>query len=103
MATAAGGPVGREAELSAIADFLEAEAAACAVAIVGEAGIGKTTVWEAAVDAAAGEGFRVLRACPAESEAKLAFSSLADLLGDAFDDVLGELPRRSGERSRWRS
>jgi DNA-binding CsgD family transcriptional regulator len=91
MATAAAAPVGREAELSAIAGFLEAEAAACAVAIEGEAGIGKTTVWEAAV-ADAGRASRVLRARPAESEAKLAFSSLADLLGDAFAEVLDDLP-----------
>lgn len=92
MAAAAAAPVGREAELAAIADFLEAEAAACAVALEGEAGIGKTTVWEAAVASAAGRGFRVLRARPAESEAKLAFSSLADLLGDASAEVLEELP-----------
>jgi DNA-binding CsgD family transcriptional regulator len=92
MATAAAAPVGREAELAAIADFLEAETAACAVAIEGEAGIGKTTVWEAAVSGAAGGGFRVLRARPAESEAKLAFSSLADLLGDASAEVLDDLP-----------
>jgi DNA-binding CsgD family transcriptional regulator len=92
MAGAAADPVGRQEELAAVADFLEAEAAACAVVIEGEAGIGKTTVWEAAVEAAASRGLRVLRARPAESEAKLAFSSLADLLAGAFEDVLGELP-----------
>jgi DNA-binding CsgD family transcriptional regulator len=92
MATAAAAPVGREAELAAITDFLEAEVGARAVAIEGEAGIGKTTVWEAAVGGAAGGGLRVLRARPAESEAKLAFSSLADLLGDACAEVLDDLP-----------
>jgi hypothetical protein len=79
MGTAAAAPVGREAELAAIADFLEAEAGACAVAIEGEAGIGKTTVWAAAVDTAAFSGFRVLRARPAESEAKLAHDQAARL------------------------
>ncbi len=92
MATAAADLVGRDEELAAIAGFLEAGAPACAVVIDGEPGIGKTTVWRAAVGAAAGRGFRTLRARPAEGEAKLAFSSLADLLGDAVGDVLGELP-----------
>ena len=92
MATAAADLVGRDDELSAIASFLEAGAPACAVVIDGEPGIGKTTVWRAAVESAAGRGFRALRARPAESEAKLSFSSLADLLGEVLDDVLGELP-----------
>jgi DNA-binding CsgD family transcriptional regulator len=91
MAGADADPVGREQELAAIADFLEAEAAACAVAIEGEAGIGKTTVWRSAVDAASPRR-RVLRARPAESEAKLAFSSLADLIGGALEDVVEDLP-----------
>jgi DNA-binding CsgD family transcriptional regulator len=92
MTTAAADLVGRDEELAAIAGFLEAGAPACAVAIEGEPGIGKTTLWRAAVEAAAGRGFRALAARPAESEAKLAFSSLADLLGEALGDVLGELP-----------
>jgi ATP/maltotriose-dependent transcriptional regulator MalT len=91
MATTAAGLVGRETELAAIAGFLEAEAHACAVVIEGEAGIGKTSVWQAAVDAAA-RGSRVLRSGPAESDAKLAFSSLADLLGPALEEVLADLP-----------
>jgi DNA-binding CsgD family transcriptional regulator len=92
MATAAADLVGRETELAAIAGFLEAEAHACAVVIEGEAGIGKTSVWRAAVEAEASRGSRVLRCGPAESDAKLAFSSLADLLGPALEDVLPELP-----------
>src|SRR6266566_7875411 len=92
MATAAAGLVGRETELAAITGFLEAEAHACAVVIEGEPGIGKTTVWQAAVEAAVSRGSRVLRGGPAESEAKLALSSLADLIGPALEDVLAELP-----------
>jgi DNA-binding CsgD family transcriptional regulator len=92
MARAAAAPVGREAELAAIADFLEAEAAACVVALEGEAGIGKTTLWEAAVSGAAAADFLVLRARPAESEARLAFSSLADLLAEATREILDDLP-----------
>ena len=92
MAAKAADLVGREQELAAIAEFLEADAAACAVVIEGEPGIGKTTVWEAAVTAAAERGFQPLRARPGGSEAKLAFSGLADLLGEALPGVLSELP-----------
>jgi DNA-binding CsgD family transcriptional regulator len=92
MAAKAADLVGRERELAAIAEFLEADAAACAVVIEGEPGIGKTTVWEAAVTAAAERGFQPLRARPGGSEAKLAFSGLADLLGEALPAVLSELP-----------
>lgn len=92
MAITAADVVGREKELAAIADFLVAGGPACAVVVDGEPGIGKTTVWQAAVESAANGGLRVLRARPAESEAKLAFSSLADLLGGSLGDVLEELP-----------
>jgi DNA-binding CsgD family transcriptional regulator len=92
MAAKAADVIGRERELAAIAEFLEAEAAACAVVIEGEPGIGKTAVWEAAVSSAVEHGFRSLRARPGESEAKLAFSGLADLLEEALPSVLSQLP-----------
>ena len=92
MAAKAADLVGRERELAAIAEFLEADAAACAVVIEGEPGIGKTTVWEAAVTAASKRGFQPLRARPGGSETKLAFSGLTDLLGEALPGVLSELP-----------
>jgi DNA-binding CsgD family transcriptional regulator len=91
MATAAD-IVGREHELAAISDFLDADGLPCAVVVEGEPGIGKTTVWLAAIEQAKARGLRVLRARPAESEAKLAFSSLADLLSPVLEDVLAELP-----------
>jgi DNA-binding CsgD family transcriptional regulator len=92
MAAQAADLVGRERELAAIAEFLEADAAACAIVLEGEAGIGKTTVWEAAAGAAEARGFHPLRARPGESEAKLAFSGLADLLGEELPGALSELP-----------
>ena len=94
MAAAAADLVGRDEELVAIARFLETRAPACAVAIEGEPGIGKTTVWEAAVAEAAARGARTLRARPAQSEAKLSFSSLADLLGEALGEVTLPPPQR---------
>lgn len=92
MATAAAPPVGRAEELAAIAGFLEAGAPACAVVVHGEPGIGKTTVWRAAVGEAERLGFWKLTAQPAASEAKLAFSTLTDLLDGAIDDALPTLP-----------
>ena len=41
--------VGREPELAEVAEFLRADEAEAALAIVGEPGIGKTAVWEEAV------------------------------------------------------
>jgi DNA-binding CsgD family transcriptional regulator len=92
MAATAADLVGRERELAAIAEFLQANAAASAVVIEGEPGIGKTTVWEAAVASASDHGFQTLRARPGETEAKLAFSGLTDLLGEVLPDVLDGLP-----------
>ncbi len=58
----------------------------------GEAGIGKTTLWQEAIAAAPGAMARVLVARPAAAEAALAFSGLGDLLADALDELAAELP-----------
>jgi DNA-binding NarL/FixJ family response regulator len=84
--------VGRESELGAIETFLRSEPP-CAVAIVGEPGIGKTTLWQVAVAHARAQGARVLVARPTESEARLAFAGLADLLADVPDELLERLPQ----------
>ena len=63
-----------------------------ALVIEGEAGIGKTTVWLAAVRAAESRALRVLKARPAEREAKLSYAALADLVGAAFDETRAMLP-----------
>ena len=47
----------------------------------GEAGIGKTTVWLAALEQAQGLGFRVLSTRATSAESVLAYTSLAALLG----------------------
>ncbi len=59
--------------------------------VEGEAGIGKTTVWLAAVREAGDRGFRVLQARPAESESRLSYAALADIAGVAFDEVRAAL------------
>lgn len=88
-----GAILGRETELEAVERFLEAvPAGPSALVIEGEAGIGKTTVWVEGVRVAAAHGYRVLQARPAESEATLSYAALADLVGDAFDEVRSALP-----------
>jgi len=58
----------------------------CALVVEGDPGIGKTTVWQAAIEIAQARGFRVLSAQAAASESVLAYSGLTDLLS-ALDDA----------------
>ena len=85
--------VGRGTELAAVAAFLDRAAGGLAALVVeGEAGIGKSTVWEAAVEAAASRGWLVLTSRPARSEQGLTLGGLTDLFGDVGDETLGRLP-----------
>ena len=85
--------VGREEELGSLATFLEREPSGpVALVLEGEAGIGKSTLWLAAVENARARGFRVLVSRPAETERSLAFAGLGDLLEGALDEVVDELP-----------
>lgn len=85
--------VGRAAELAAIDVFLGREPDGGRVLLLeGEPGIGKTTLWQAGVAAAGLLGHRVLRAQPVESEKKLSYAALADLIGASYDGVRRELP-----------
>jgi DNA-binding CsgD family transcriptional regulator len=85
--------IGREQELAATGRLLDRAAEGTAALVFdGEAGIGKTTLWLHAVGAAASRGFHVLQARPAESEATLSYTALADLVGTAFDETKDELP-----------
>jgi DNA-binding CsgD family transcriptional regulator len=83
--------VGREAELARVASFVSAGGATRCLAIVGDPGIGKTTLWEAGLDAARAGGARVLVARASEPELRLSFVALADLVDDvdssAFDGI----------------
>jgi DNA-binding CsgD family transcriptional regulator len=83
--------VGRESQLGAVESFLRSERPR-ALVIGGEPGIGKTTVWHAAVEQARERGARVLMARPTESEARLAFAGLADLLADVPEELFSLLP-----------
>ena len=91
--------VGRDVETGALSAFLDRRGAVrgpIAIALEGDAGIGKSTLWRAAVEEARGRGWRVLSSRPAESEQALAHAGLGDLLDGELDEVLPALtaPRR---------
>jgi DNA-binding CsgD family transcriptional regulator/tetratricopeptide (TPR) repeat protein len=64
-----------------------------ALVVEGEAGIGKTTFWLAALEHARAQGFTVLAARTAAAETRLAYAGLADLLAEVDESVLAHLPR----------
>ena len=85
--------VGREVELASIHAFLERPAEGpVALVLEGEAGIGKSTLWLAGVEAARERGFRVLVSRPAEAERGLTHAGLGDLFENVLESVLPALP-----------
>ena len=62
------------------------------LAVVGEAGAGKSTLWRAGIEAAAAAGHRVLRTEPTASEADMAFAGLSDLLAGVLPMVSEQIP-----------
>lgn len=88
-----GGVFGRESELGVVDAFLAGlSSAPAALVLAGAAGAGKTTLLRAGLDRAASLGHTVLRTLPSQSDMRLAFAGLADLLGSRLDAVLTELP-----------
>jgi AAA ATPase domain len=85
--------IGRQGEMAGVDRFLGLLAAGpAALVLEGEPGIGKTTVWRAAVDAALARSYRVLVCRPSESERALSFLGLGDVLEGAGAEVLERLP-----------
>jgi DNA-binding CsgD family transcriptional regulator len=85
--------VGRVVELAAVERFVEgAGRGLAALVLEGEPGIGKTTIWEAALDAASHAGFSILRSRPARSEHGLTLGGLTDLFDGVDATVLDRLP-----------
>ena len=90
--------VGRDAELAALSDFLAGiPEGAAALVLEGEAGMGKTTLFDACLAEARDVDVRLLVARPAESETALSFSALGDLFDGVLDEVLAPLP--DGQRA----
>ena len=86
--------IGRDHELAVTAMFLDgvAEHAGGALLIEGDAGIGKTALVRAVIAAAQTRGYGVLRCAGEQTEARLSFAGVADLVGDAIDEVRDGLP-----------
>ena len=59
--------------------------------ISGDAGIGKTVLWRAAVEAAEAAGVRVLATRCVEAEMPVALGGLSDLLDETLEDVAADL------------
>jgi DNA-binding CsgD family transcriptional regulator len=86
--------IGRRGEMAGVDRFLGLlPAGPIALVLEGEPGIGKTTVWRAAVEAAHGSSYRVLVCRASESERALSFLGLGDLLEGADAEVLERLPK----------
>jgi len=85
--------LGRDAEWAQIEQLLDlAPPGPRGVALEGEPGIGKTTLWREAVSAARAAGYQVLATAPAEPDAALAFAGLGDLFDGLPEDVAASLP-----------
>jgi DNA-binding CsgD family transcriptional regulator len=87
------GMASRPAEEAALSEFLAAASDAPAALLVdGEAGIGKTTLWQAGLRRARDRGFRVLSARAVNAQFVLAYASLADLLDGVPASAWADLP-----------
>jgi Cdc6-like AAA superfamily ATPase len=86
------GLMGRDGTVAKISAFLAASSKMpAALAITGDAGIGKTVVWKHSVQAAC-QSSRVLACQPTSAERPLAFSALDDLFAEVAEEVLPALP-----------
>jgi DNA-binding CsgD family transcriptional regulator len=84
---------GRQAELARISSFLDAVPAGPEALILGgEAGIGKSALLLDTLEQARARSYRALSSRPTESEAKLSFAALGDLLDGVVDEALDALP-----------
>jgi ATP/maltotriose-dependent transcriptional regulator MalT len=89
--------VGRDQERRALEAFLdEVTTGAAALVLAGEAGIGKTVLWELGVESAAQRFGRVLTCRGVAAEMSLSFAGLSELLAPVLEQTLGCLvaPRR---------
>lgn len=86
-------PIGRESEMALLEGFLEQPVEGIRVALlVGEPGIGKSTLWERAVAATRERSRIVLTSRPAETESRLPNLVLGDLFRDVAPSLLASLP-----------
>src|SRR5690242_19123451 len=86
-------PLGRDDEHERVLGVLDGlREGPRALLLTGEAGVGKTTVLEAALGEARRRGYRVLSCEPGVAEVQFSFAGLGDLLDIELADILPELP-----------
>jgi DNA-binding CsgD family transcriptional regulator len=84
--------IGRQGELLALEAFLgDAPSGGQALLLEGDAGIGKTVLWQEALRIAGERDLRVLRSSPTQSEAQVALAAVGDLVAPALSGVLRRL------------
>jgi DNA-binding CsgD family transcriptional regulator len=87
------GLFGRETELARVSKLLDGiPSGPVALILGGEPGIGKSTLWLHSLSQAKARSYRALSCRPNESEAKLSYAALADLLEGVLDESLEGLP-----------
>src|SRR5262245_32550175 len=85
--------IGRSEEVSTLRSFVADPGRWPAATVVeGEPGIGKSTLWRAALDDAEAAGHRVLRAAPDEPDRASPFGVLTDLLEPLVAELGDRLP-----------
>src|ERR1700761_5394957 len=90
--------VGRDRAVAATNGFLAGlRTGPRALIVEGEAGIGKSAVWRASLDAARQAGYLVLDGVGEQVEARMSFVGLADLVGERYDEFADALPARQRE------
>ncbi len=90
---AVSGALVRTAELRQVRDFAQqVRPSPAALAIQGEAGAGKSTLWGLGLETAAKAGHRLLRSEPSASETDMSFAGLSDLLAEVLPLTAGQIP-----------
>ncbi len=85
--------IGRREELQALARFIDAvPAGGYALLLEGEAGIGKTALWQEGMAAARRSGVGVLAARAGQAETGIAFAAVGDMFASSLDETLPRLP-----------
>ena len=85
--------IGRRKELQALARFVDViPAGGSALLLEGDAGIGKTALWQEGTAAARRSDACVLAARAGQAETQIAFATVGDLFAPTLDETLPRLP-----------
>jgi hypothetical protein len=90
---ALGDGIVRLAEWRRVREFaISAPNSPAVLALQGEAGAGKSTLWRNGVETAREAGHRVVHTEPSAGETDMSFSGLSDLLAEVLPEVAASLP-----------